>query len=233
MSSLDRFIDTLLPPTELIGADAAAEAGWAPDAPDQYCSRCGATAHAAAVTETGCPHCRDTSVPWHGVWRLGAYRPPLAEWVVRFKFRGAWGWGEWFGRRLAERTPDLGPSIVTPVPLHTTRRLVRGYDQAALIARAFAAEKRLPFAPLLRRRRPTAAQSRLTNQEHRRRNVRNAFAARRVDLTGWTVWLIDDVKTSGSTAHACTRLLKKAGAARVHLAVPAVADPRGSDFQRS
>jgi predicted amidophosphoribosyltransferase len=53
-----------------------------------------------------------------------------------------------------------------------------------------------------------------------------------IDLAGWRVWLIDDVKTSGATAGACARLLKKAGAARVNLAVMAVGDPRHAAFQR-
>jgi predicted amidophosphoribosyltransferase len=52
----------------------------------------------------------------------------------------------------------------------------------------------------------------------RRRTVAGAFRARRPsDLHGRAVVLIDDVLTTGSTADACARALKKAGAARVDL----------------
>ena len=61
--------------------------------------------------------------------------------------------------------------------------------------------------------------------------MRNSFAIEAVDLTGHEVLLIDDVKTTGATLSACTRLLKQAGALSVHVAVIAVADPKGAGYQ--
>ncbi|MEX2671016.1 MAG: hypothetical protein WD294_02775 [Phycisphaeraceae bacterium] len=188
---------------------------------------------AAAVTLNGCPHCRDRRIAWDNLWRLGAYQKPLSSWIIAMKFQRAWGWGNWMGRQLAAVTPTHERSVVVPVPLHWTRRWRRGYDQAALIADGFATAKGFPLAKLLRRRRRTAAQSALKSREKRRRNVHHAFTMRPVDLTGWTVWLIDDVSTSGSTARVCTHLLRRAGAERVNLAVPAVADPKHADFQHT
>jgi predicted amidophosphoribosyltransferase len=52
-----------------------------------------------------------------------------------------------------------------------------------------------------------------------------------VDLSGYEIILIDDVKTSGATLSACTRLLKQAGARGIHAAVVAVADPKGQGFR--
>ena len=52
----------------------------------------------------------------------------------------------------------------------------------------------------------------------RRKTVADAFQVRnkRV-IAGKTVILVDDVLTTGSTAEACARALKRAGAARVEL----------------
>jgi ComF family protein len=235
MKVLARYLDILLPPTLLTGDAAVALTDWAPSLPGEYCGRCGASVSAAAITDDGCPHCRDERIAWHGLWRLGAYSDPLDGWIRDCKFHGAWAWGPWFGRRLAGRTPDYPGDKVTvvPVPLHWRRRIVRGYDQSRLMARAFAKAKDLPLTRILKRVRNTRQQSRIQSHEARKANVRSAFRLATVDLTGWTVWLIDDVKTSGATAHVCTRLLQRAGAKRVNVAVAAVADPRGADFQRN
>jgi predicted amidophosphoribosyltransferase len=74
------------------------------------------------------------------------------------------------------------------------------------------------------RRRVTPHQTTLP-AERRRRNVRGAFRARGGKrLNGRCVLLVDDVMTSGTTVAECTRVLKRAGAAEVYVAVVATAD---------
>jgi ComF family protein len=231
---LRRLAAAIMPAGTLIGAPAVQAANWSSDhaASQPYCRRCGATVDDAAHTFDGCPHCRGLRIPWQEVWRLGAYHEPLSTWLIDFKFHGGWAWGRWFGRELARIIPRTGEeaagrSLVVPVPLHWRRRMNRGYDQARLIAQTFARARSLPLAPLLHRNRPTTAQTTLRSRAARHGNVRRAFGIAPVDLAGWHIWLIDDVKTTGS----CARLLRHAGASSVRLAVVAVADPRSSDFK--
>ncbi|MCC7203647.1 MAG: ComF family protein, partial [Phycisphaeraceae bacterium] len=119
--------------------------------------------------------------------------------------------------------PDNAPRIaVCPVPMHWMRRWKRGYNQSFLIAEALARQTGYPLVELLRRTRRTPPQTAVTHSM-RRANVRGSFAIRPVDAAGWTIWLVDDVKTTGATARACATLLRQAGAEHVNLAVVAVA----------
>ena len=56
------------------------------------------------------------------------------------------------------------------------------------------------------------------SREERRANVRRAFSiSRKQRLDGERIVLVDDVLTSGSTAEACAKALRKAGASRIEL----------------
>jgi predicted amidophosphoribosyltransferase len=75
--------------------------------------------------------------------------------------------------------PEERFDLVVPVPLHWTRRLKRGYNQAALLGRriARAADARFDGRLLVKRRR-TPDQTRL-DAAGRRRNLRGVFVVRR------------------------------------------------------
>jgi ComF family protein len=226
-------VDQVLPDvieTELAGLR---QSQWRIDPPEHYCRRCGATMAQAGTTAQGCAFCVRQAVAWDRIVRLGPYRKPLSPWILAMKFRRTWAWAPWFGRALAGAVASDGSSgrrtIVCPVPLHLIRRWGRGYDQAHLIAGAFAERRGWELVPLLRRVRYTRPQTALPAAA-RAANVVNAFALPPVDLGGYDVWLIDDVRTTGATLNACARLLRGAGARSVNAAVVAVADPHNAGF---
>ena len=219
-------LDATLGYNQAAGEHVAIEADWLADLPNRYCWRCGVTTGLGSVTKRGCARCIDTKLHWDSLTRLAAYTHPVEPWILQMKFHKAWHWATWFADQLAQVIPPQhGRNVVVPVPLHRLRRWRRGYDQAALIAKRLAAARDWPYAPILRRTRPTQPQSRLHTQQQRCDNIRNAFACRPRDLAGWNVWLIDDVKTTGNTLGQCARLLRQHGANNTHVAVIAVADP--------
>jgi ComF family protein len=225
---LGKVLDELMPP----GVEPDGAADWIPDRQDAYCPRCGASTGPGEVTPRGCAFCIKHRFPWQRITRLSFYGQPMDEWVRQLKFNRRWRWGNWMGRQLANAIVPPQKSqhmIVCPVPMHRLRRWRRGYNQAELIARAVANAHNLPLAPVLTRTRHTPPQTAIA-PSLRHENVRYSFAIEPADLTGHEVLLIDDVKTTGATLAACTRLLKQAGARSVHAAVVAVADPKGQGF---
>lgn len=225
--------DELFPPVVQQELREAEAAGWHIDPPTAYCPRCGATVGSGEATAKGCSHCIGEAIAWDRIVRLSMYTEPIAPWIIAMKYHKQWPWAPWFGEALAR---SIGPindpakTIICPVPMATLRRWRRGFSQTQLMADAFAKETNLRVVPLLRRQGWQRSQTKVIASQ-RRANVSGAFRIDKVDLSGHDVWLIDDVKTSGATLTACTRLLRSMGAWHVYVAVAAVADPKHADFK--
>jgi ComF family protein len=147
---------------------------------------------------------------------------PVESWVRRFKYPepGLRGLDPAPGAVLraliceaGDRAPGPPPERVVPVPLHPRRLRERGFNPAALLARALARELGVRHdATALRRVRDTPSQTGL-GRAARRRNVRGGFRAR--GAVPPCIWLVDDVVTTGSTLAEAAGALRRAGARRV------------------
>lgn len=201
-----------------------------------FCPDC-----AARIALLGPPHCAICAQPFRSgpshlcerclrrpphfarVFAAARYRAdahdPLAAVIARFKYGFDVGLAPVLARLLLS-LPNADADAVVPVPLHRDRLRWRGFNQAALLARALARARGLPLLPrALQRARNTAPQVGL-GDEARRRNMRGAFRVRQpAAVSDRSVLLVDDVFTTGTTADECARVLLRAGARRVDVMV--------------
>lgn len=106
--------------------------------------------------------------------------------------------------------------IIISVPMHKSKKAVRGYNQSELIASELAKQMELEFGKnILIKQINTKVQSTLTKTQ-RTENIKNAFAVMDFEkIKGKKVILIDDIYTTGSTVNECSKVLKQAGAKEI------------------
>ncbi len=161
-----------------------------------------------------------------------AYDDATRSIVLKLKYGRKVALAQTMARYMAPLRPGGVDAIIVPVPLHRWRLWSRGFNQSALVARELARRWGSESAPRLLERNRRTPPLKGMNWSERERTVRGAFdvaGARRLD--GKTFILIDDVLTTGSTAEACAKALRKAGAARIEL-ICWTRVVRGTDIMR-
>jgi ComF family protein len=140
--------------------------------------------------------------------------------VWKLKFGRARAAADEIAAILAERTAFNDPSavIITHVPTATNRVRQRGYDQAALIAKALASRHGIAYTPLLLRQGKHKQVG--ASRTARVSQLQQAFSpVRRKHIAGTHVVIVDDVVTTGATLTAAAAALKAAGARKVEAIV--------------
>lgn len=185
------------------------------------CSICALPLPAAGMTCGQClkrpPAFDHVATPWR-------FDFPVDSLITRFKHQSRWPFGRLLAEQLARHLLhafDEGlprPSALLPVPLARKRLRQRGFNQATMLADWLSPVLEIPVRnDLLQRIHDTPSQQQL-DAAARHRNLRRAFALPDPQPLRGQHWaIIDDVLTTGATAEALARLLKRAGATRVDI----------------
>lgn len=237
--ALAPVLDFVYPPRcPLCGKGIAAQTGLCPDCwatlelpREPSCSLC-QRPFGNRVGEAGgiCGACAGQHPGHDGIFAGTIYNDASRKLVLAFKHGGRIALGPMLARLIAARLSKLEPPyLLVPVPLHRARIWQRGYNQAALLAGELAKrEGTTLLVDALVRKKSTPSLGGLGRGE-RAKALRGAIAvnpAREQQIRGARVVLVDDVLTSGATSGECVKVLRKAGAAKVHLACFArVIDP--------
>ncbi|WP_066516741.1 ComF family protein [Sphingobium cloacae] len=185
---------------------------------DPCCARCGVPFGHDMGEGGECGACLSDPPPFDSARAVLAYGDVARSVALRLKYGRRIGLARLIANHMARHVRGEDRPLIVPVPLHRWRLWWRGFNQAALIADHLGRATGLPVDKhaLLRTKRTQPLRG--MNPRRRAKAVRGAFAlAADHDLSGKTILLIDDVHTSGATAAACALVLRRGGAAQVHL----------------
>lgn len=186
------------------------------------CVRCAGLAPLAG--DEPCLRCRQRLPAFDRVWALGSYEGLLRDMVLRMKtesselvaagLAGLW-WAKYAGAFAAAQI-----DLVACIPSHRWRRWRRGADGPRAVAELIAAKGGVPAATRLLKKLRNNIQQKGLSRRSRIENVRGGVVVTAgYPLESARVVLVDDVLTTGATCHEASRVLKRAGAAEVTIAV--------------
>jgi len=197
-------------PGKLVAPEIAVNPPKAQDSIDAFLSR---------------EHPRQITGSWETGWALGFHssfqgsdwsRSPVGELAFKLKYQ------EDFSvidslivkmKRLINAHPEIAQvDAIIPVPASIQREK----DPVSSLARELARQLNLAFLPVVTKSRKTEQQKQFHTLAQKKANVGGAFRLQS-SIRGKRLLVLDDLFDSGATLEEITRLLKRAGAAKVNV----------------
>jgi len=199
---------------------------------DPQCNLCGLPFEINVTSENKCASCLTHPPAFDKARAVFVYNDASKRLVLNLKHGDrldiVGAISGWMMRVGSEFFEEDAP-IIIPVPLHRRRLFKRRFNQAGEISKSLSKKSGVSVElDLLKRIKNTIPQGYFSAAK-RRKNVTGAFAIDskvKYKLKNRNIILLDDVITTGATAGACSKVLKNAGAAQVHvLCLARVAKP--------
>ena len=184
------------------------------------CQKCGKPMRGA--DKIYCRDCQERERAFDRGIAVFEHKGKIKESIYRFKYDNNRNNVAYYGRTAiaiyARQIREWKIDAIVPVPIHKKRERKRGYNQASVFAEELARRTGIALKKnIIIRKKNTMPQKDL-NREMRTQNLKYAFAVdcgkiKEIE----NVLLVDDIFTTGSTAEACSRILKKAGVKHVYV----------------
>lgn len=235
MRTLNKLTDLLLPKAHCLACGEPRRI----DINEQLCEDCQISLQNERLMSGICLHClspRRGDTPCEyctngGMQYLNAAYAPfhyhgiVQQLVVKLKFGYVNDAALPLANAMLNTIQGIPFDAMVPVPLHARRFSERGVNQAALLCELLSCHASIPVLNALVRVRNTRRQSSIFSLKKRSENVEDAFKLTQ-NVEGLRLLLVDDVRTTGATARACSKALKNNGALEISLLTAAIAPPR-------
>jgi len=157
----------------------------------------------------------------------GHFGDPLGEIIRYFKHRGFSRLGPRLAGRLLDKHADLlkklSADVIIPIPLHSYRLKLRGFNQAEILADIFGERQNIPVDKKLLRKIKNTRDQKTLDHDSREDNIRGAYGVFGQLTKNKKIMLVDDVVTTGATMREARKVLNEAGGKVVMAAVIATA----------
>jgi ComF family protein len=167
-----------------------------------------------------CSDCNHKNLQFLKGYSVWIYDKQMKHSIAEFKYHSKKEYAKFYIQEMVTHYGDiikkLSIDAIVPIPVHRSKYLERGYNQAEILACGLGKELNLPvLSGLLLRNKKTLPQKQLSDKE-RLSNLREAFGFNHKESDRYLkkidrVLLVDDIFTTGSTIEACANVLKSNG----------------------
>lgn len=177
--------------------------------PELRCPRC-----FSVVEDEGalCKACREDPPAFKRLAAAFEYMGPAATLLQHLKFHQQPGFAKIAAAYMIVQWERLNwplPDLIVPAPQSLMHWLTRGYNQSALIAEEIGKLLDRPVSHLLKRAIVSFPQSRLTELQRKNMSTNSVGWKTKKELSDKTIFLIDDVITTGTTLRRCAATLQE------------------------
>ena len=185
----------------------------------EHCILCGKKVY---NKDNICKECSIKKIYYDKLIYCSEYKDVIKKELLAYKFNDSSYLYNFFAEILGVKLLPENADIICTVPISKLRMKERGYNQSKLIGKKVSNNLGKQYADLLVKTHETLRQSEL-DRSQRLVNIKNSFALNdKYDIKGKSVILIDDIFTTGATVNECSKILRKAGAKRIIVAVIAI-----------
>lgn len=160
------------------------------------------------------------------IYYIGFYEKTLRKLLLKFKFKESAYLANTFIEILTKNQEFIENlkkyDYIIPVPMYTTNKKIRGYNQTELLAKQINYKFNIKYQNnILLKTKQNKKQSELTEKE-RIENVKNVYELQKSEqIKNKNILLLDDIYTTGNTIKACKKELAKAKPKKIDVLVMA------------